>query len=248
MYILFWTKPPERSSPRITPGGEYCVLSCSPLFSLSFTRQGRRAEDAAVPQRSRSAALTFLGGNPGQRDAETVIHAFISSRLDYCNALFSGLPNSTTKSLQLVQNATARLLTRTRKFDNIIPILSFLYWLPIKARSDFKVLLLTYKILHGLSPTYLKDLIIPYCPSRPLLSLGAGLPSIPIVQKKPAVNRAFSYRAPICGPVCNLSSGKLREKAGGELGHIHDLDSKLVSRKLRCSQKNSRYRRMAVIN
>jgi hypothetical protein len=56
-------------------------------------------------------------------DAETLIHAFISSRLDYCNSLFSGLPNSTTKSLQLVQKAAARLLTRTRRFDHITAIL-----------------------------------------------------------------------------------------------------------------------------
>ena len=40
-------------------------------------------------------------------DAEMLIHAFISSRLDYYNALFSGLTNSTTKSLKLVQNAAA---------------------------------------------------------------------------------------------------------------------------------------------
>ncbi|KAF7649843.1 hypothetical protein LDENG_00135280, partial [Lucifuga dentata] len=36
-------------------------------------------------------------------DAETVIHAFISSRLDYCNVLFSGLSNYAIRSLQLVQ-------------------------------------------------------------------------------------------------------------------------------------------------
>ncbi|KAK0149146.1 hypothetical protein N1851_010331 [Merluccius polli] len=78
----------------------------------------------------------------------------------------------------LVQNAAARLLTRTRKYDHITPILSSLHWLTVKARSDVKVLLLIYKILHGLAPSYLKDRIIPYCPSRPLRSSGAGL-SIP---------------------------------------------------------------------
>ena len=45
-------------------------------------------------------------------DAETLIHEFTSSRLDYCNALFLGLPNSTTRSLQLVQNAAAMLISR----------------------------------------------------------------------------------------------------------------------------------------
>ncbi|KAK0153511.1 hypothetical protein N1851_004796 [Merluccius polli] len=74
---------------------------------------------------------------------------------------FSGLPNSTTKSLQLVQNAAAALLTRIRKYDHITPILASLHWFPITARSDFKVRLLAYKTLHGLAPSYLKDLINP---------------------------------------------------------------------------------------
>ena len=95
-------------------------------------------------------------------DAETLIHAFVSSRLDYCNILFSGLPNSSLKSVQLVQNAAARIRTKTRKFDHITPILSSLHWLPIQARSDIKVLLLTYKTLHGLAPLYLSDLITRY--------------------------------------------------------------------------------------
>ncbi|KAF7640986.1 hypothetical protein LDENG_00001490, partial [Lucifuga dentata] len=57
------------------------------------------------------------------RDAETLIHAFVFSRLDYCNVLLSGLPNCATRSLQLVQNATARILTKTRKYDHITPLL-----------------------------------------------------------------------------------------------------------------------------
>nr|XP_049600686.1 radical S-adenosyl methionine domain-containing protein 1, mitochondrial isoform X1 [Syngnathus scovelli] len=77
-------------------------------------------------------------------DAETIIHAFITSRLDYCNALFSDLPKSSIKSLQLVQNAAARLLSRTRKFDHITPILANLHWFPVHLRCDFKVLLLTF--------------------------------------------------------------------------------------------------------
>ena len=129
-------------------------------------------------------------------DAETLIYAFVSSILDNCNALFSGLPNYTTKSLQLVQNAAARLLTRTRRFDHITPILATLHWLLITFRSDLKVLLLTYKALHGLSPCYLNDLIIPYSPARSLQSSGAGLLSLPKVKKKSAGQRTFAYRAP----------------------------------------------------
>ena len=42
------------------------------------------------------------------------------------------------------------------------------HWLTVKARADFKVSPLTYKALHGLAPTYLSDLVLPYIPTRTL--------------------------------------------------------------------------------
>ena len=85
-------------------------------------------------------------------DAETLIHIFVSSRLNCCNVMFSGLPHASTKSLKMVQNSTATILTKTRKFDCITPILASLHWLPICVTSDIKVLLMTYKILNGHAP------------------------------------------------------------------------------------------------
>lgn len=134
----------------------------------------------------------FLSKN----DAEKLIHAFVTSRLDYCNALLSGYPDKALNKLQLVLNTAARILTRTKKFDHITPVLASLHWLPVKARADFKVLLLTYKALHGLAPTYLSDLVLPYIPTRTLRSQDAGLLIVPRISKQTAGGRAFSYRAP----------------------------------------------------
>ena len=50
-------------------------------------------------------------------------------------------------------------------FYHITPVLASLHWLPVKARADFKVLLLTYKALHGLAPTYLSVLVLLYIPT-----------------------------------------------------------------------------------
>ena len=52
---------------------------------------------------------------------ETVIHAFVTTRLDYCNALYVGVSGSSITRLQMVQNAAARLLTGTRKYEHISP-------------------------------------------------------------------------------------------------------------------------------
>lgn len=65
----------------------------------------------------------------------------------------------------------------------VTPILASLHWLPIQARADFKVLLSTFKALHGLAPPYITKPITPYTPARPLRSLDAGLLVIPLVKK-----------------------------------------------------------------
>ncbi len=61
-------------------------------------------------------------------DAEKLVHAFMTSRLDYCNALLGGCPASSINKLQIVQNAGARVLTRSIKYDHITPILQLLHW------------------------------------------------------------------------------------------------------------------------
>ena len=64
-------------------------------------------------------------------DAEKLVHAFVTSRLDYCNALLSGCANVSLKPLQLVQSAAARIVTTTKCFEHITPVLTSLHWLPI---------------------------------------------------------------------------------------------------------------------
>ena len=129
-------------------------------------------------------------------DLERVIHAFITSRLDYCNALYTGIDQSQLRRLQLVQNSAARLLTCTRKRDHITPALTSLHWLPVRFRIDFKLLLITYKSLNGLAPSYLSDLIHFHSPSRALRSSDLLLLDVPRSRLKTRGDRAFAVAAP----------------------------------------------------
>ena len=61
----------------------------------------------------------------------TLVHAFISSRLDYCNSLMYGIAENQLDKLQRIQNTAARLVAGVKKCDHISPVLRRLHWLPV---------------------------------------------------------------------------------------------------------------------
>ena len=84
-------------------------------------------------------------------DLNTIVllaNALVSSRLDYCNSLFLSLTDFELRRLHLVQNSLCRVVTRSSKFSHITPQLKTLHWLPVKYRVQFKIGLITYKILN----------------------------------------------------------------------------------------------------
>ena len=92
--------------------------------------------------------------------AKMLVHAFVSSKVDYCNSLLYGATAQVTRRLQAVMNAAARLICGLRRLDHITPaVRDELHWLPVSQRVAYKVALLVYKCMHGTGPAYLTD----YC-------------------------------------------------------------------------------------
>jgi hypothetical protein len=134
-----------------------------------------------------------------QPSTEKLVHSFVTSRLDNCNSLLFGLPGLELDRLQRIQNAAARLVTRVKGRVHITPILRQLHWLPVRKRIVFKIILLTFKIIHGIAPLYLVELLTIYRPSRALRSSTEVLlkpPSHRTVHTSTYGNRSFSVAAP----------------------------------------------------
>ncbi len=98
--------------------------------------------------------------------------------------------------LRIVQNAVARVLTRSRKYDHITPILQSLHWLPVLSSvSVTKYYYLPIRQVNDLAPAYLTNLLSRYNPTRSLRSQISGLLVVPRIEKSTKGGRTFSYLA-----------------------------------------------------
>ena len=77
-----------------------------------------------------------------RESAEAIIHAFVTTNLDYFNGILYGLPKVLLNCLQLVQNRAARIVTFTKKYEQITPILIDLYWLPVEYRITYEIFII----------------------------------------------------------------------------------------------------------
>ncbi len=86
---------------------------------------------------------------------QLLVQALVLSKLDYCNALLAGLPASSVKPLQLMQNAAARLIFNEPRRTHVTPLFINLHWLPIAAHIKFKALMFAYRTTSGSAPLFL---------------------------------------------------------------------------------------------
>ena len=128
--------------------------------------------------------------------AKTIACSIAASRLDYCNSLLSGAPDSTVDKLQRAQNVLARVILQAKYRVSAVPLLRQLHWLPVRESISYKVALLTYKAHIMSSPDYLTRLLNRHLPTRSLRSSVASLLLVPRTQTNIG-KRAFSVTAPL---------------------------------------------------
>ena len=109
----------------------------------------------------------------------------IGSRLDYCNTILVGISEANLNKLKCVQNTLARVVTGTRRRDNISPVLADLHWLPIRARITYKIVTLVFKICEVKQPVYVAELIEDYKLVREPRSTSRLLLKEPCIKKLP---------------------------------------------------------------
>jgi len=128
----------------------------------------------------------------------SLVTAFVQNLLDYCNSLLVDLPANLLQRLQSVQNCAAPLIYRLRHSEHITDALLSLHWLRVRERVEYKVAVLTYKALNGLTPPYLSSAftLVADVPSRRRLrSASTNQLLVPSYQRSTIGRRAF----PIAG-------------------------------------------------
>jgi len=144
----------EISLKSISVAGTEVPITKGPIHNLGATFDSFLSMEAQVINTVKSASLHLRNiGHVRQRlttDAtKSLVQSAVVARLDYCNSLLCGVPDVLLDRLQRIYNSAARLIKLSRTREHVTPLLASLHWLPVRARIDFKVLLLVYKALHG---------------------------------------------------------------------------------------------------
>ena len=90
-----------------------------------------------------------------------LVQSIVTSRLDYSHALLCGARDDVIKQLERVQRIAARVVCKkyTNDHSTVTELQWERHWLPIKARVQYKIILLVYKAFNTGIPPYLAALL-----------------------------------------------------------------------------------------
>jgi hypothetical protein len=130
----------------------------------------------------------------------TLVHAFVTSRLDYCCSVLVGLPGSLIARLDRVLRSAARLIGHIPRYSPVSTYMrDTLHWLPVSQRINFRIAVFVWRSLLGCAPVYLCQLCRPVTDiagRRALRSSSSGQLLVPSSSTATRQSRAFSVVAP----------------------------------------------------
>jgi len=125
--------------------------------------------------------------------AYTIATCIVHYKLDYCNSHYKKFLKSQLSRFQHIQNSLACTIVKAPKSSHITPILRSLYWLRI---TEYKLLLLTYKVLTTTQPPYLHNLISIQRPRSIRSSSVVTVAQPPSSSSLKITDRSFCYASP----------------------------------------------------
>ena len=72
----------------------------------------------------------------------TIINALVFTKLYYCSSVWS---NTTDTNIRKLQNFAAHIVSNTKKYDHVTPVLKSLRWLPVKTNLYFRDAAMAFK-------------------------------------------------------------------------------------------------------
>ena len=170
---------------------------------------------------------------------QLLVSSLVLSRIDYCNSLYYGLPDTSLNPLYKVFNSAARLVSRTPRFSPTSPSLVRLHWLPLKYRMKFKICLIMFKIKNKISPVYLTNSI--RVPNRSGLRSSSFNHNSVYRVKHSFAKRSFSYSGPFLWNSLPSSLTLTKSLTVFRKGLKTHLFGKFVSERF-CSPRKKRYK------
>ena len=152
-FLIKLSSKSSRSLPKFCQPRLFTILRCG-FIRIRMHMLGRSVVKAFFGLCKIRQTREFLSEDA----TKLLVHAFVTSHINYCNSLLYGVSPYQHNLLQHVLNAAralnVRITSHISRYSHIIPVLFQLHWLPVALWIRFKIVLLVYKHSKAVSILY----------------------------------------------------------------------------------------------